>query len=85
MPSNKVGTRKCAVCHLHADKSELIRVVKTSEGFRVDSSGKLEGRGAYVHKNAECIEKAIKKRTLNAAFRTNVPDEVYEELKQYEQ
>lgn len=81
MPSNPKNTRKCSVCREHADKSELVRLVKTENGIELDLTGKHDGRGVYVHRNAECIAKAEKKRTLNAAFRTAVPDSVYDELK----
>lgn len=81
MPSNPKNTRKCAVCRKHADKSELIRIVKTADGrIVVDADGKTQGRGAYVCKTAECLYVAKKKRVLNAAFHTAVADEVYDEL-----
>ena len=53
---------------------------KTSDGFRyfVDRVGNANGRGAYVCHG--CLEIAIKKRALNRSFKTNVPNEVYEEL-----
>lgn len=81
MASNPKNTRKCAVCRQHADKSQLVRLVKTADGIVLDLSGKAEGRGVYVHKNAECIALAEKKHSLNAAFKTAVPDEIYSELK----
>lgn len=68
------------MCREHADKSELIRVVKTADGVKIDVSGKADGRGAYVHKNAQCVKLARKRKVLNYQFKTDVPDEVYDEL-----
>lgn len=81
MPSNPKNTRKCCVCKEHADKSELIRLVKTSDGVKIDTTGKMDGRGAYVHHNEKCIDACIKKFALNAAFKGAVAKEVYDELK----
>lgn len=73
-----VPERSCSVCHNKYDKSELIRIVRTPNGeFIIDSTGKAQGRGAYICKSRECIEKCIKKRALNKSFKTNVPDELY--------
>lgn len=81
MPSNPKNTRRCCVCREHADKSALIRLVLTADGIVIDHSGKMEGRGAYVHKNATCIENCIKKFSLNGAFKRAVSKDVYDELK----
>ena len=68
------------MCRQHADKSDLVRIVKTNQGIIVDVSGKTEGRGAYVHRNHACIDACIKKQSLNGAFKQSVPKEVYDEL-----
>ncbi len=81
MPSNPKNTRKCCVCREHADKAELIRLVKTENGVVIDHTGKIDGRGAYVHRNAKCIETCIKKFSLNASFKGTINKEVYDELK----
>lgn len=80
MPNNPKNTRKCCVCRQHADKSELLRLVKTQQGIILDKTGKIDGRGVYVHSNRECIETCIKKQSLNGAFKQNVAKEVYDEL-----
>lgn len=64
-----------------ADKNTLVRVVKTKDGaFAVDATGKMSGRGAYIHSKSECVAKLKKTKMLNKAFKTSVPDEIYEEL-----
>lgn len=80
MPSNPKNTRKCCVCREHADKSELIRFVRTADGVDIDRTQKLDGRGVWVHNNKECIEKLIKKKMLNSAFKANVGESIYAEL-----
>ena len=78
MPKYKKDTRRCAVCHEHSDKTELLRFVRTPSGEIVfDPSKKADGRGVWVHDTPECKSKFKKKRALNVAFKRNVPDEVY--------
>ncbi len=74
--------RKCVVTNERFPKNELIRVVKTPEGnVEVDTSGKKNGRGAYLKLSLEVIEMAQKKKVLAKALETEIPNEVYEELK----
>ena len=62
-------------------KRELVRVVKTPEGeIRIDATGKLNGRGAYICKSKECLSKAIKTNALSRAFETRVHEEIYDTL-----
>ena len=66
---------------LTAFKKELIRAVRSPEGkISLDFKGKLPGRGAYVCRKKECLEKAKKSRAFERAFSVSVPDEVYDEL-----
>ena len=78
----KTPMRKCVVTNERFPKNELIRVVKTPEGnVEVDTSGKKNGRGAYLKLSLEVIEMAQKKKSLAKALETEIPNEVYEELK----
>ena len=71
----------CTACREMKPKRELIRVVKTSEGeIRLDTTGKLNGRGAYICNSKECFVKARKTGALSRAFETAVPDDVYSQL-----
>lgn len=79
--SNPKNTRRCIVCHEHADKSEMIRfVMDKDEKVCVDRSKKADGRGVWVHESGECKAKLIKKKMLNSAFKQNVGDEIYGEI-----
>ena len=70
--------RTCIACRKEADKSELLRIVRTPNGeYVVDVTGKANGRGAYVCKTKECVEKLAKTKALNRVFKCEVPSEVY--------
>ena len=63
-------------------KKELLRVVKTSEGeISIDETGKKNGRGAYICKSLDCLEKAIKAKRIEKEFETSISEEVYESLR----
>ena len=73
--------RMCVVCREMRDKGDLIRVVKTSDGkIFVDNSQKQDGRGAYICKNGECLEKLNKNKAFNRAFKMPVSEEIYQSL-----
>ena len=73
--------RKCVACGENKAKKELIRVVKNNENYvDVDLTGKMNGRGAYICSNSNCLEKAIKKKQLSRALDIDIPDEVFEKL-----
>ncbi len=81
MTVKKIPMRMCTGCHEMRAKKELIRVVKTNEGdIKLDFTGKLNGRGAYICKNADCLKKAAKQNALSRAFSCPVAQEVYADL-----
>ncbi len=62
-------------------KKELIRIVRTPEGeILPDKTGKLNGRGAYICPDAQCLKKAVKGRRLEKAFECSIPAEIYGRL-----
>lgn len=77
----KVPLRQCVGCGEMKSKKELIRILKTEEeGFVLDSTGKKNGRGAYICRNAECLKAARKSKGLDRSFKMAVSDEVYDSL-----
>lgn len=77
----KIPQRQCVGCREMKEKRTLVRVVKSPEGaIRLDFSGKLPGRGAYVCRDSECFKRARRSRALERAFSTPIPPEVYEAL-----
>lgn len=74
--------RTCIVCRQKSDKSNFLKVVKSKDGqIKIQREEKLDGRGAYICKNLECIQKCIKTKALNRIFKCNVENDLYEELK----
>lgn len=75
----KIPMRMCVGCGEMKPKKELIRIVKTPEGsIFLDDSGKKSGRGAYICRSAECLQKARKARRLEKSFACRISDEVYD-------
>ncbi len=75
-----IPCRKCVSCREMFPKSELIRIVKQDGVLKVDPGGKADGRGAYVCKKATCVATLKKKRGLERAFSTRVPEEIFSVL-----
>ena len=49
-----VPQRTCVGCHQVLPKRQMVRIVRTANGVQVDPSGKLAGRGAYLHDKRDC-------------------------------
>ncbi len=81
MKVKKIPMRMCIGCGEMHEKRSLIRVIKTPEGeILLDSTGKKSGRGAYLCKNMECLEKARKGHKIERALSCSAEVSVYEEL-----
>lgn len=78
----KIPLRTCVITKEKLPKQELIRIVRTPEGeVVIDTTGKQNGRGAYLKKQLEVFEKAQKTKVLNRILETEVKDEIFEMLK----
>ena len=77
----KIPQRMCLITREKFDKKDLIRVVRNKEaGVLIDDSGKVNGKGAYLKKDKEVIEKARKTNALGKALEVEIPESIYEEL-----
>ena len=77
----KIPQRQCMGCRERRAKRELIRVVRGTDGtVSLDFGGKLNGRGAYICPNAECLKKAQKSKALERSLEVPIPEEVYNRL-----
>lgn len=77
----KVPLRKCAATGGMFPKKEMIRIVRSKEGeVSVDLTGKKSGRGTYVSKSEEAVEKARQNRSVESQLKTAIPKEIYDEL-----
>lgn len=83
MNNKKQPARTCMACNEQKDKKDLLRIVKSKDGIiEVDLTGKKNGRGAYVCKNEECLNKLIKSKRLDRLFGQEVPNEIYESIRE---
>ena len=77
----KIPQRQCMGCRERKEKRAMIRVVRCTDGsVSLDFSGKLNGRGAYVCPDPECLKKAQKSKALERSLEVEIPQEVYERL-----
>lgn len=82
MKIRKEPMRSCIVTREKLPKKELLRIVRGSDGVvSVDMTGKVNGRGAYIKKDIDVLEKAIKSKILEKALETIISDKVYEDIK----
>ncbi len=77
----KTPQRKCLVSNQMYDKNELVRVVRTPErDVVIDTTGKVNGRGAYLKLSIENIELAKKRNVLSRALQVEIPEAIYDDL-----
>ena len=74
--------RTCMGCFQKKNKDELIRIVmnKDKEVY-VDNTGKAEGRGIYICKDINCLEKLIKNKKLEKTLKINITKDIYDNLR----
>ena len=77
----KIPQRQCMGCRERKAKKDMIRVVRGTDGtVSLDFSGKLNGRGAYICPDPECLKKARKAKSLDRSLEVAIPEEVYDRL-----
>ena len=82
MIKKKKPARTCMACNEQKEKNELLRIVKSKDGIiEVDLTGKKSGRGAYICKNEECLNKIIKSKRLEKVFEKDISAELYESIR----
>ena len=82
MQAKKKPTRTCMACNEKKEKQELLRVVRTMEGnIEPDLTGKKNGRGAYICKSEDCLNKVIKSKKLERIFEKEISPEIYESIR----
>ena len=82
MKVKKVPLRICVITKESLPKQELLRIVRTPEmEVKVDETGKLNGRGAYIKKSLEILKKAKKSKLLEKRLECSIDESVYEEIK----
>lgn len=78
----KVPMRRCVGCMESKPQSQLIRIVRTTEGMIIDLEEKSPGRGCYLCRNQGCLEKALKKNGFARSFKSSVNKDELQRLSQ---
>ena len=82
MKQRKIPLRTCVVTGEKLDKRELLRIVRDKDkNVKVDLTGKMNGRGAYIKKDINVLNEAIKKKSLERKLECTISDEVYDEIR----
>ena len=81
MKQKKIPLRMCVVTRERFEKRELLRIVRTPNGeVIIDETGKQNGKGAYLKKDVDVINKAKKNKILDKALEVSVPDNLYDNM-----
>lgn len=79
----KVPERSCVGCGVKKEKKALVRIVREVSGeYHLDPGGRRNGRGAYICRDAACLETAIRRKALDRAFRESMTDAVIQVLRE---
>ena len=83
MKTKKIPSRICVGCREAKEKRSMVRIVKTAENeICLDATGRKNGRGAYICKSVECLQRALQSRGLERSLKSPVPEEVVNLLKE---
>ena len=85
--NKKVPQRQCIGCGQMKGKKAMMRILRSAEGeILLDTTGKKNGRGAYLCRSMECLKKARKNKGLERSFKMSIPNGVYDQLeKEFEE
>ena len=82
MNTKKKPERRCIACNEKREKNNLLRIVRTpGKNIEIDLTGKKNGRGAYICKSEECLNKLMKSKRLEKTFEIEIENNFYEELR----
>ncbi len=80
--TTKTQIRKCCGCSTENSKGNLIKITRNKNGeVRVMPDSKFTGRSVYICKNAECIEKALKKGKLFKILKSKIDETIKEKIR----
>lgn len=79
--AKKIPLRQCIGCGEMKEKKDMMRILKTAENeIFLDTTGKKNGRGAYICRSMECLRRARKNKGLERSFKMSISTEVYDTL-----
>ncbi len=74
-------TRTCVGCQRTDEQEKMVRVVADAAGrIKIDGSRRQPGRGAYLHRDRECVAETVKRGSFGRAFRRKTVPLAAEEL-----
>ncbi|MBE6064324.1 RNase P modulator RnpM [Clostridium cochlearium] len=83
MKARKIPQRMCTGCMEMKPKKDLIRVVKNKDGeVSIDLTGKKSGRGAYICKDVDCLQKSFKAKRLEKNLEATISEELFNKLRE---
>ena len=83
MKTKKIPMRTCVVSNEKLPKKELLRIVKTPENeIKIDETGKMNGRGAYIKRSLEVVDLAEKNKALERHLECEISKQVYDEIRE---
>lgn len=83
MGVKKIPMRTCVVTREKFPKQELLRIVKFGDTVNVDITGKQNGKGCYIKKSKEVVEKARKSKAIDRALDIQIDTSIYDEILKY--
>ena len=78
--TKRVPERMCVSCREMKPKTMLVRIVNTENGVIVDTTGKVNGRGVYVCKSKQCIERAYKQKNFAKVNGFQISEDLFAQL-----
>ena len=80
--TRKIPLRTCVVTGEKLDKRDMLRIVRDKDfNVKVDLTGKMNGRGAYIKRDVKVLDEAIKKKSLERKLECSISNEVYDEIR----
>ena len=79
--AKQIPVRQCIGCREMKPKNQMFRIIRTPENeIRLDKTGKMNGRGAYLCPNVECYRKAIRSKAIERALKLEIPEDIYKAI-----
>ena len=79
----KIPQRQCTGCREMKNKTDMIRVIRTPDGeIRIDETGKMKGRGAYICRSLSCLKASLGNHGLERSLHTRIPGEICQQLEE---
>ena len=79
----KIPQRQCTGCREMKNKTDMIRVIRTPDGeIRIDETGKMNGRGAYICRSLSCLKASLGNHGLERSLHTRIPGEICQQLEE---